>query len=111
MKVELLLAPHCPNAPAARTVLAACLRRLGMDIRVPERVGDFPSPTVLVDGVDVMTDAPGAPAMQACRLDLPTESRVLAALSRPSTPPALDDCLRSRRWESESTSSAASSTI
>jgi hypothetical protein len=82
MNVELLLAQDCPNAPAARAVLAACLRRLGLDIRVRERVGDFASPTILVDGVDIMTDVTGGPPTQACRLDLPTEARLLAALRR-----------------------------
>lgn len=48
--------------------------------RVVERVGAYPSPTVLVDGVDVMT--PGAPLIaNACRLDLPIRERVLAALN------------------------------
>jgi hypothetical protein len=82
--VELLLAPGCPNAAAARAVLAACLRRLGLDIGVQERVGVFPSPTILVDGVDVVTGVTGAPLMQACRLDVPSESRVVAALGRRS---------------------------
>src|SRR5215213_4090645 len=54
MRVELLLSPDCPHAPAARAVLGRCLAALGTDLRVNERVGDFPSPTVLVDGVDVM---------------------------------------------------------
>jgi len=83
MKVELLVAPDCPNAPAARALLTACLRRLGLAIRVRERVGEFSSPTILVDGVDVMTGRDGGPPMSACRLDVPTESRVLAALHRP----------------------------
>ena len=80
MRVELLVAPGCPNAPAARAVLTACLRRLGLHLRVRERVGEFASPTVLVNGVDVMTDATGARPVRACRLDLPTEARVWAAL-------------------------------
>jgi hypothetical protein len=80
MTVELLLAPDCANAPAARAVLTTCLRRLGLDLRVRERVGQFASPTILVDGVDVMTGATGAQPARACRLDVPTEPRVLAAL-------------------------------
>jgi hypothetical protein len=80
VNVELLLAPDCPNAAAARALLAACLDRLGFDLPVSERVGAYPSPTILVDGVDVMTGAPGVPPVQACRLDLPTQARVLAAL-------------------------------
>jgi hypothetical protein len=60
MTVELLLAPECPNAPAARAMLRACLDRLGLDLRVRERVGEFASPTILVSGVDVMTGEHGA---------------------------------------------------
>jgi hypothetical protein len=91
VNVELLLAPECPNAAAARQVLAACLDRLGLDVPVSERVGAYPSPTILVDGVDVMTGLPGAPPVQACRVDLPTQVRVLAALQRRPRPPAPED--------------------
>ena len=80
MKVELLLHPGCPNATAARAVVAESLDQLGLTIPVHERVGAFPSPTVLVDGVDVMTGRAGTPPVRACRLDLPTTSRLLAAL-------------------------------
>jgi hypothetical protein len=80
MSVELLVAPDCPNAPAARAVLTACLHRLGLGLQVRERVGQFASPTILVDGVDVMTGGHGTPPVAACRLDVPTEARVLAAL-------------------------------
>jgi hypothetical protein len=86
MRVELLLAPGCPNASAARAVLTGCLHRLGVHADVQERVGDFPSPTILVDGVDVMSDWTGGPSVQACRLDMPTEARVWAALHRRASP-------------------------
>ena len=82
MRVELLLAPDCPNAVAARAVLVSCLTRLGLRIGVRERVGSYPSPTILVDGVDVMTGTVGAPPGKACRLDVPTEPRLMAALVR-----------------------------
>lgn len=80
MDVELLLSPACPNATAARAVLTECLHRLGLTITVRERVGEFASPTVLVDSVDVMTGDVGPPSMRACRLDVPTVPHVLAAL-------------------------------
>ncbi|MCP2242462.1 hypothetical protein LX86_001183 [Lentzea aerocolonigenes] len=60
--------------------MTGALRELDLDVPVLERVGDFPSPTVLVDGVDVMNHHDGAPEMHACRLDVPTAERVLAAL-------------------------------
>ena len=83
MRVELLLSPDCGYAAAARTMLRHCLQIARLDLSITERVGDFPSPTVLVDGVDVMTGVSGTRAMRACRLDRPTETRILTAL-RPS---------------------------
>jgi len=80
MTIELLLAPDCPNASAARAVLTAGLARLGLVVRVRERVGDFPSPTILVDGIDVVTGERIGPAGPTCRLDLPTAAHVMAAL-------------------------------
>lgn len=80
MRVELLLAPDCPLADAARATVERCIDQLGLAAQVVERVGDYPSPTLLVDGVDVMNDISGVPQSQACRLDVPTESRVLTAL-------------------------------
>ncbi len=90
-RVELLLSPGCPNAAAARTLLRQCLDRLGLDRTIAERVGNHPSPTVLVDGVDVMNDTTSAPLTQACRLDVPTVARVMAALSRRSGPTAMSE--------------------
>lgn len=80
MKIELLHFTGCPNVDRARSALARAMETLGGSFEVEERDGDFPSPTILVDGVDVM----GAPLVtgRACRLDVPTEDRVLAALRR-----------------------------
>ena len=47
-----------------------------------DRVGRDPSPTVLVDGVDVMRPESGVRSGDACRLDLPTAQRILDALSK-----------------------------
>jgi hypothetical protein len=80
MRVELLLAPDCPNAAAAKTALIEALHELELSVPVLERVGEFPSPTILVNGVDVMNDHAGAPQMRACRLDMPTVPKLLAAL-------------------------------
>ncbi len=78
MKVELLHVAECPNVDEARALLRECLIELQLDVAVEEREGAYPSPTILVNGVDVM----GAPASQAaaCRLDVPTRQRILAAL-------------------------------
>jgi hypothetical protein len=80
MRVDLLRVADCPNAAAARRVVEECLAAVGAAVPIVEAVGPFASPTVLVDGRDVMgtPDTPGAEA--ACRLDLPTAERVLAAM-------------------------------
>lgn len=79
MRIELLTAPGCPNAAAAKQVIIDCLADLGIEALVRARIGPYPSPTVLIDGIDVMRgDAP--PAEEACRLDPPTLQRVRDAL-------------------------------
>jgi len=83
LRVELLTAPDCPNAAAARELVTECLASSGAEAVLVERIGGYRSPTVLVDGTDVMGTT-GPPAGDACRLDVPTRARVLAALaSRP----------------------------
>lgn len=89
----MLLAPQCPNAAVARTVLTACLRRLDLDLPVREQVGDYPSPTILVDGVDVMTGRRGTPSGQACRLDLPTAEHLVVALRSRATSSTRDSAV------------------
>jgi hypothetical protein len=81
VRVELFVAPDCRHAGAARELVARCVEQAAVAVSVREHVGDFASPTILVDGMDVMTGADGSPASQACRLDLPTQQRLLAALA------------------------------
>jgi hypothetical protein len=82
MRVEILSSPGCPNAAAAKKAVTECLTALGIDVPIIERVGRYPSPTVLVDGVDVMRPESGARIRDACRLDLPTAQRILDALRK-----------------------------
>ena len=76
--VEVLFAGDCPHAAEALALVRRCLARLGLPDELVAREGDYPSPTVRVNGRDVM----GAPPAweSGCRLDLPTEERVLRAL-------------------------------
>ena len=80
MRVELLCHEDCAHAEATRLLLRQCLVDAGLDATVIERVGAHPSPTVLIDGHDVM--GPGGPpaGIATCRLDIPTAQRVHAAL-------------------------------
>jgi hypothetical protein len=72
--------PGCANVEQARQTLRRCLADLGIEAPVDERAGDFPSPSIVVDGVDVMGRRELTGAM--CRLDVPTRERVLEALRR-----------------------------
>ena len=78
MKIELLHVSDCPHVDAARALLSECLSELQLDVAVDDKEGEYPSPTILVNGVDVM----GAPAVMAaaCRLDVPTKHKLLVAL-------------------------------
>jgi len=80
MCIELRTSPGCPNADAARVLVADCLAALGIEVAVTDLVGRYPSPSVLIDGVDVMRPDCGPPAGDACRLDVPTRQRILEAL-------------------------------
>lgn len=77
MRIELLSSPGCPNVEITRRMLTDCLASLGIDVPIIDR---YPSPTVLVDGVDVMRPEAEAPIGDACRLDLPTPHHILDAL-------------------------------
>jgi hypothetical protein len=78
--VELRSVPDCPNLEPVRAAVYACLAELGLPPDVIEAVGEFPSPSVLVDGVDVMQA--GGAGSAACRLDLPTTDDIRAALRK-----------------------------
>jgi hypothetical protein len=80
MRVELLHYEGCPLAPAAHRLVRQCLIALGLPDPVLVRVGDGPSPTVLVNGTDVMRPAAELSNARVCRIDVPTRERVLAAL-------------------------------
>jgi len=80
LEVELLSVPGCPHVDAARRLLHACIEELHLKVHIDETVGAYPSPTIRINGEDVMGSAPRSEA--ACRLDIPTRDRVLAALAR-----------------------------
>jgi hypothetical protein len=83
--VELHAIPDCPNLVPARQLLYSCLSELGLPVAVTESIGDYPSPSILINGVDVMGGVSDGPAV--CRLDLPTPERVHAVAAISSTDP------------------------
>lgn len=79
MNVELLTVPDCPNADRARHRIAEAARQVGVAVTIDHRVIDSEdeaaargmrgSPTILVDGVNVVT-VPADVGRLACLVDL-----------------------------------------
>ncbi len=86
MKIELLYFPGCPHIEAARTQLRAALKqtRLTLEWSESEVTRGYGSPTILVNGVDVLGALPSS-AGDSCRL--------YAGSELPGAPP-LDDLVR-----------------
>ncbi|GAA2364087.1 hypothetical protein GCM10009854_49800 [Saccharopolyspora halophila] len=78
-RVRLLRVPGCPLADRVRATLREAIREASVPVVVEESVGDHPSPTVLVDGVDAVTGEVTAGGA-CCRLDLPTRAQIVRAL-------------------------------
>ena len=75
----MLHVPGCPLLPRLVALLVECQTEVGHTGAVEVLVGDFPSPTLVIDGVDVAAGRTVAHSV-CCRLDLPTRDQVLAAL-------------------------------
>jgi hypothetical protein len=78
MRVELLQHAGCRAARRTHQLVQQCLTALDVHIPVLVRVGDYPSPTVLVNGTDIMARAPARTSTRACWLDVPTRDQILA---------------------------------
>jgi hypothetical protein len=79
LRVEILHVPDCPLVDRLLAQVEAVLEAMACDVQVRLVEGDYPSPTLLVDGLDVTTGAPVA-GEPCCRLDLPSSQQVRAAL-------------------------------
>src|SRR5215207_5705773 len=95
MRVELFQFEGCPLAPAAYRLVRQCLMTLGIPDPMLVRVGDWASPTVLVDGIDVMRPAAALSTARVCRIDVPTPERVLATLRAARAAESWDESLHS----------------
>lgn len=84
-RVQLYVDSDCVLADRVRSDLLACLVEAQLDWPVTEyRDTDRVSPTLLVDGADVLDPLPRG---RGCRLELPTRSQIRAALARSRTAP------------------------
>lgn len=83
--IQLLSVADCPLVAKAHSILDDCLKRIpeGVRITVEELVGDYSSPTILVNGIDVTGQCPAA-GSTSCRLGLPNEEQILAMIRKAS---------------------------
>lgn len=83
MIVELRAVPDCPNLNATRDLLHACFAEAGFPVEVVERIGEYPSPSILIDGRDVTGVDPLGAA--GCVVRPPTAEQIRAALRTAAT--------------------------
>lgn len=76
--IQLLHVSDCQRVDRVRAALKSILAKTGARITFEDIEGPYPSPTLLIDGIDVTGRRrdPGP----SCRLDLPTEDDIVAAL-------------------------------
>lgn len=79
-RIQILHVPDCPLVDRVVQLVRECQVHTGDNEALDLRVGPYPSPTLLIDGLDVTTGEPTAGAMR-CRLDLPTREQILKALA------------------------------
>jgi len=79
-RIRILQIGGCPLVGPLIDDLESCLAAMDVDEPVEVVVGDYPSPTLLIDGVDVATGQPltGQPR---CRIDVPTGAQIQAAVA------------------------------
>ncbi|GAB2469183.1 hypothetical protein GCM10027063_07000 [Promicromonospora xylanilytica] len=79
--VEVLQVPDCPLVGGLLDLVRDAEADAGVRVAVKVLVGDYPSPTLVVDGLDVATGET-VPVTPCCRLDLPTRRQIVDALVR-----------------------------
>ena len=81
--VQVLQVADCALVGRLLALIEEAESETGVQVAVQVLVGDHPSPTLVIDGVDVATGGPVATAA-CCRLDLPTHRQVVDALTESS---------------------------
>ncbi|MGH7643907.1 MAG: hypothetical protein ACRENX_13030 [Candidatus Dormibacteria bacterium] len=80
--IEILHVQNCPHVRLVRSTVRRVLTRQGIESRIEEIEAAVPSPTVRVNGIEVTSPTTGQGA--SCRLNLPTEEQIIAALGASS---------------------------
>jgi len=106
MKIELVFETTCPNAQAVREMLQSIGAELGLQLNVtetnkdnvdaPEHVKRLSSPTILVDGQDVVQD--GSEGGNACRIYRTSDNRMTGIPPREAVLDAVKKSQRKQKW-------------
>lgn len=82
MSVDLFYDSDCPLAAPVRGDVLDCLAKAGLAWELREHLDEGRlSPTLLLDGSDVLGDQPPG---SGCRLERPSRAQIIAVLTRPS---------------------------
>jgi hypothetical protein len=84
VRARILQIPDCPLVDQLQALVHECLTALGDPGTVETTVGDYPSPTLVIDGLDVAAGRQIDDRV-CCRLDLPSPQQILNALQKSST--------------------------
>jgi hypothetical protein len=78
VRISILHRPDCPLVAGMRAEVEAALERIRTTAVIEDIEGAYPSPTVLIDGVEV--DGYPLGSDPACRIDLPTQEQISSAI-------------------------------
>jgi hypothetical protein len=78
--VQILHVADCPLLEQLQRRVHTSIARAGLDVPVETIEGPYPSPTLLVNAAEVTGQPIGSDP--CCRLDLPSEAQIVAALTR-----------------------------
>ena len=93
LQISILHVPDCPSIGRVRDTLQVALRRVGATAVVEEVEGEYPSPTLLIDGDTV--DGYPLGSDPACRINLPTDEEITTVI-RAAVVRHTDEKLRNR---------------
>lgn len=80
-RIQILQVPDCPLVDQLIDAVERCLTEADSSGPVEIVVGDYPSPSLVMDGIDVVTGRPveGDPR---CRMDHPSQEQIRAAVRK-----------------------------
>jgi hypothetical protein len=86
VRISILHVPGCPLVAGMRAEVETALERIRTAAVIEDIEGAYPSPTLLIDGVEM--DGYPLGSDPVCRIDLPTQAHIAAAIAAAGAPTA-----------------------